>query len=345
MKKRPTQTDVARIAGVSRATVSLIVNDQEGGRIPISEDTRMRVLAAIGELGYVPDASARALRSGGTKTIGFMLQDINNPHFWDNVDGVEQEARERGFHLLLSNLSSRIEYSEKVLKDLTAQHIDGLIVQSCFISESPVAMQFMEQCVRRHFPIVEISDDINVDHHIDRVVANYRQATLDVFNYLTQLGHRRIAFIYGVALRELGLDRLESFEDAYRLSGLPLNPDWLVICGPSIEDGYRAASHLLQMAERPTAILTINDLLAIGAIRAATDLGIEIPSALSLVGFDDIFASRYLVPRLTTVSKDAIGMGRMAARFLIERINDLNLPRRTQVFPACIIVRESTGPV
>jgi LacI family transcriptional regulator len=343
--KRPTQTDVARIAGVSRATVSLIVNDQEGGRIPISEDTRMRVQAAIAELGYVPDASARALRTGGTKTIGFVLPDINNPHFWDNVDGVEREARELGYHLLLSNLSSKIEYSEKVLKDLTNQHIDGLILQSCFIDMSPIATRFLEQCVRRRFPLIEISDDVNLDHHIDRVVANYRQATLDVVDYLIQLGHRRIGFVYGVAQHELGLDRLESFEEAFRIAGLPLNPDWVVFCGPAIEDGYNGASRLLQLPERPTAILTINDLLAIGAARAATDLGIEIPSALSLVGFDDIFASRYLVPRLTTVSKDAIGIGRAASRLLIERIDDPSLPCRTQVFPACIIVRESTGPV
>src|SRR5512138_2655774 len=116
--KRPTQLDVARIAGVSRATVSLVANGQVDGRVPISAETRARVLKAIEELGYEPDARAQALRSGDTKIIGLIVPDIRNPHFWDNVFGVEQEANRAGYNIMFTSMGLREEYDEALLKDL-----------------------------------------------------------------------------------------------------------------------------------------------------------------------------------------------------------------------------------
>jgi LacI family transcriptional regulator len=347
LMKRPTQVDVARIAGVSRATVSLVINDQRDGRVPISEETRARVLAAIQELGYEPDASARALRSGGTNIIGFVIPTIENPHFWDTVDGVTQEARSRGYHLLFSNLSSRFEFSEVILRDLLSQRIDGLILPDAYIDKKNrllLGTSFQTRLAHPQVPIVEISDDPDVEHPTDTVQANYRQATREIIAHLVSMGHRRFGFINGVAFSALGVDRLRAYEEAHQAAGLPVDPQYILTCGDAIEDGYQAALQLLQLPERPTTILAINDLLAIGAVRAAADLGLRIPADLSLVGFDDIPIAKYLVPRLTTVSKDAVGLGRAAARMLIERIQNPDLPRRTLTSPARIIYRESTGP-
>src|SRR6185295_17333355 len=130
------------------------------------------------------------------------------------------------------------------------------------------------------------------------------------------LGHRRIGMIYGVGGSEHGKDRLLPYQDSLRAADL-FDPELVVECGPTIEDAYQAAVKLLELPARPTAILAINDLLAIGALRAAGDLNLRVPDDLSLVGYDDILMAKYLVPRLTTVSKDAVRLGREAFQLLL----------------------------
>ena len=135
----PTQADVARLAGVSRTTVSFVVIGQSGGRVPISEETHKRVLAAIDELGYVPDTRAKALRSGDTNTIGLVIPDIHNPYFWEIADGVDQEAYAAGYHILLSNIPPESTQADDIFKDLAQRRLDGLIMVPSFLYESEEA--------------------------------------------------------------------------------------------------------------------------------------------------------------------------------------------------------------
>lgn len=337
--KRPTQLDVAREAGVSRATVSYVVNGQTDGRIPISEDTRLRVLEAIEELDYEPDARAQALRSGNTKTIAFIIPDLRNPHFCDYASGIEQAARNSSYHMLLSSTAMDEEYAVDIFKGLARRRIDGLILASSFIVMSEEAQKTLAQLRERQLPIVELSDQ----YHVDCVVCEYREATQEVLAHLLSLQHRRIGMIYGVEAPELGDDRLMPYEETLKSAGL-FDQRLIAECGPAIEDGYQAALRLLQLPARPTALIAINDLLAIGVLRAAGDLGLSIPTDLSLVSYDDIPMAKYMVPRLTTVSKDALRSGREAFKLLLERIQDPDRPRQRQVSPARFIVRESTGP-
>src|SRR5260370_16421675 len=129
--KQPSQVDVAKLAGVSRTTVSFVVNRVMNGNVKISDETRKRVWDAIEELGYVPDARARALRSGDTKTLGLFIPDTRNPHFWEIAEGVEQETRGAGYRLLLSTISLNYEYPSEILDDLLHQRFDVLIVMDC----------------------------------------------------------------------------------------------------------------------------------------------------------------------------------------------------------------------
>jgi DNA-binding LacI/PurR family transcriptional regulator len=161
--------------------------------------------------------------------------------------------------------------------------------------------------------------------------------------HLFELGHRRIGLVFG-ASKELGADRLTPYRTSLEAAGLPVAPELIVDCGPTIEDGYQAARRLLALPERPTAILAINDLLAIGVLRAAGDVGLLVPADLSVVGFDDIDAARYLTPRLTTASKDAVRLGREAVRLALQRIQHPALPRQVVNVPTQFVVRESTGP-
>ncbi len=342
--KRPTQADVARLAGVSKATVSYVINGLSNGRISISEETRRRVMKAVEELGYEPDTRARALRSGGTKTIGLVIPDTRNPHFWDNVSGIEQEVRDAGYHLLLSSLGLENEYGDLIYKDLTGQRIDGLILMGSYIDQSTLAREALDLLLKRGLAVVEISDRPNVDHKVDRVVADYSAATVEIMDYLFSLHHRRIGLINGVAMPDLAQDRLRPYRAYLQSAGLPVEEDLLIHCGPTLEDGYQAARQLLARPRPPTAIIAINDILAIGALRAAADLGLHVPHDVSLVGFDDIFSANYLVPRLTTVTKDAFRLGQEAVRLVLARIKDPSRPLQKMICPARVILRESTGP-
>lgn len=342
--KRPTQVDVARRAGVSRALVSYVVNGRAGDQVPIAEETRLRVLKAIEELGYEPDAHAQALRSGDSKTIGLILPDIRNPHFWENADGVEQEARAGGYHLLLSSMDLNAEYGKDIFKSLSERRIDGLILMGSFIDQSDEARNTLETLRKRQLPIVEISDEFYQDHYVDCVVSNYHKASRDAMAHLFSLGHRRIGLINGVAMPVLALDRVQSYQESLRTVGFTQDENLIINCGPSIEDGYQAARQLLSRPDRPTAIIAINDLLAMGVLRAANDLELQVPKDLSVVGYDDIFAANYLTPRLTTASKDAVRMGREAVRLLLDRIKDPDQPCQSIEIQAKFIIRDSTGP-
>jgi LacI family transcriptional regulator len=342
--KQPTQIDVARRAGVSRATVSYVLNGVTNGKVPISKETRQRVLEAIDELGYVPDARARALRSGDTKTLGLIMLDMRNPHFWETAEGVEEAARDAGYHLLLSNIALKPEYAGEVFTDLSHRRIDGLILMGSFIVDSEIIAEVVERFYRRHLPIVELSDIYNTRYEVDRISADYTAVTTEAMSYLFGLNHRRIAMLYGVEMSMLAEDRLQPYQESLLSAGYPIEEELIARCGPTIEDGYQATLRLLELPQRPTAIIAINDLLAIGALRAISDFGLQVPADLSLLGYDDIRMAQYLVPRLTTASKDIQSMGRKAVTLLLERIQEPDRPYQLEQLPARLIIRESTGP-
>lgn len=342
--RRPTQQDVARLAGVSRATVSYVLNGLTNGKVAISPETQARVQEAIAALGYEPDAGAQALRSGSTKTIGLIIPDLNNPHFWQNADGVERGAREAGYRLLLSSMDLNAQYGEDVFKDLSGRRIDALIVMGGIIAQAAARPDSLGRNLKRRLPIVEINDHVQQQYKTDCVISDYRAAAQEAMANLLMLGHRRIGMVFGVAAPELAVDRLEPYRAGLQRAGLPVTPELIAECGPTIEDGYRAAQQLLAQPQRPTAILAINDLLAIGVLRAAGDLGLQVPKDLSLVGFDDIPEAKYLVPRLTTASKDAVRMGREAVRLALSRLQAPSQPRQIVEVQSRFVVRESTGP-
>lgn len=341
--KRPSQVDVAKRAGVSRATVSVVLNGVTNGNVIISEETRKRVWNAIQELDYVPDARARALRSGDTKTLGLIIPDMRNPHFWEAAEAIEQEARNAGYQLLLSNIALQYEYANEIFTDLLHQRIDGLIVMGSFTAVSAEANAYLNRFFKRRLPIVEMCDRYNDHYQVDRVSADYHVATIEAVSYLLSMNHRRIGMLYGVAVPELAMDRLQPYKECLISAGLPIEEELIVQCGPSIEDSYQAVLELLAVTNRPTAIIIINDLLALGALRAISDFGLRVPSDISLLSFDDITIANYIVPRLTTVSKDISTMGRTAVKMLLARLHEPDRPYRVDKHSARLIIRESTG--
>lgn len=336
--KKPTQSDVARLAGVSRATVSFVINGKDTTGVPISQETRKRVLDAVDKLGYVVNAGAQALRSGDTKTIGVYLPIYENPFFWQVLRGISAEAEVSGYKLLLAHSSLDVEQENQSVMELAEQRVDGLILLTEFKS---LPDQIMDQFRNSSRPIVEIS---STPSEFDYVNDGYAKGTKALMSHLFDLGHRRIGFIHGVKLAALGLDRLHAYRQSLEDAGIAVDENLIYQCGPSMEDGYQATRDLLTQPKRPTALVVINDLLGIAAIRAAADLGLRVPDDVSIASFDDIPFTSFTVPRLTTVAGSPKENGHNAVRLLLKRLKQPGRPREIIVANCQLQIRESTGP-
>lgn len=336
---RPTQKDVARRAGVSRSTVSYVLNDQTDQKIPISPETRQRVMDAMAELSYEPDARAQSLRRGSTKTIGVLFPILQNPFFWELLLGISSEAQDAGYGIQVARHPLDDVQINQSLRQLTQQRVGGLIlIGADKLWPSPVTKQLSEF----GRPIVEITSD---ESDFDHVVHGYAEGTRLLMSHLFELGHRRIGFVYGVLDQIQGLDRLLTYEQVLQEAGMLLDEDLIRRCGGTLEDGYQATRLLLSQSDRPTALLVINDLLAMAAIRAAADLGLSIPGDISIASFDDIPLASFSVPRLTTVSGQTVQSGRDAVKLLLKRMSEPDHPHEVIVARTQLIIRESTGPV
>ncbi len=330
---------VATKAGVSIGTVSNVLS----GNRPVSDEVRSRVLKAIGDLDYHPNLIAHSLITGRTKTIGLIIPDIRNPHFWQIVEGIEEEAQRAGYRILFSSMHLNVKYGVSVFIDLAGRRIDGLILMGGLLDKSEDAKTTLAQLLKRNLPIVEINDLPSQTHEIDCVYSNYSQVTRDAVQHLFSLGHTRIGFLNGAEPPELTNDRFEGYKASLSSLSIPYDPALVANCGSTMEDGYRTALQLLNRQPRPGAIIAINDLMAIGVLRAAGDLGLTIPKDLSLVSFDDLPIAQFQVPRLTTATKEPVLMGSEAVRLIFERIQKPNQPRQEVEIPARLIMRESTG--
>lgn len=331
--------DVARKAGVSRSTVSYVLNDQTELKIPISDETRQRVMDAIAELGYIPDARAQSLRSGSTNIIGVIIPVIQNPFFWQILSGISDGLQEVGYSLHLAHHPLDLRQEASTIRALTRQPVDGFILLAAAKYLLPGLTEFLRKAGR---PVVEIT---SAKAEFDHVVHAYNSGTRALMAHLLELGHRRIGFVYGTARDVHGFDRLLTYREALEKAGLTGDKSLEAHCGETLEEAYRAAYTLLDRPDRPTALLVINDMLAIAVLRAAADLGLSIPGDLSVASFDDIPGASYTVPRLTTVSGKAVESGHDAVRLLLNRFAEPDLPQQVTTARVELIVRESTGPV
>jgi LacI family transcriptional regulator len=330
--------DVAHLANVSYQTVSYVVNDMP----VVAEETRQRVLDAIRRLDYTPDAAARSLRSGKTNIIGLMIPDANNPHFWETVSGAEDEALAHGYSLLLATTAMDRERERHAFDTLVQQRLDGLIPLFTYPEDFVVDLKMLK---RRHIPVaISTSGAPFPDIEADLVHMHFEDAARELMDHLLGLGHRRIALIRGVGRSELASDRMMAYRQVLETAGIAFDPRLLVLCGNTLEDGFRAAERLLDLDPRPTAIIGINDLMAFGAMQAALRRGLHIPADISIAGFDDLPMSSLLSPPLTSGRADGAEIGRQCVRLVLERLRDLDLPQRQIHLPTRLIVRDSTGP-
>lgn len=327
--------DVARRAGVSAMTVSRVINNSGY----ISQETRERVEQAIAELGYVPNALARSLRFKRTKTLALILTDITNPFFTTIARGVEDVASEHGFSVIFCNTDESEEDEANYLNVLVQKQVDGVLLVPA--RSSPDSAAFLRD---RGIPFVVLDRHIP-DAAVDTVRGDSEGGAYEMVRHLLRLGHRRIAVISGPQAVSTAADRVAGYRRALIEAGLEPDPA-LIHYGQFTQDsGYRMAQAVLAVSPPPTALLTGNNFIAVGALRALREAGLRVPDDLSLTTFDDLPAAMIVDPFLTVVTQPAYEMGRRATALLLDRLAERG-PAQPQeiVLPAELIVRASSGP-
>ncbi|MFI5664848.1 LacI family DNA-binding transcriptional regulator [Streptomyces sp. NPDC051684] len=333
---RPRIKDVAEYAGVSPKTVSNVLNDYEH----VSDRTREAVKVAIDTLGYRVNLAGRQLRQGRTGMITLAVPELDVAYFAELATLVMAEADRQGRTVLLHQTNGDRERELAALRGFDARFTDGVVL-------SPLALRPRDLAIRDHgFPVVLLGErpaDGGTDHVAIDNVAAAREATA----HLLARGRRRIAVIGGRVHGPQGTDRLrtDGYRAALKEAGVPFDADLVTqVDAFQWRDGARAASALLDTDPRPDALLCLNDHLALGALRALHERRTSVPGPLDVVGFDDVEASRFSVPSLTTVAPDKKEIARAAVALLLDRIDGPpGAPARDHVVGHELIVRESTG--
>ena len=337
--KRLTSHDVARRAGVSRATVSLVLNRSES--VTIAAETRERVLKAAAELGYKPNSAARMLVSGQSETIGLVVSDpsilLVDQFVTRVLYGIEKANRELGFHVLVEGLESG-EKGGTYGNLVESRRIDGLIVVNPRAGdEALIAL------IETDFPLVLIG---SVRHPAEvSVTFGTRGALGQAVDHVVGLGHRRIGAITFAPRGFVAADaRLRALDAGLRRHGLALEADAIEDGAFSSESGHHAGLALLSRRPDLTAVFAGNDTIAIGLLSAAHALGRRVPDDLSIVGFDDLPFAPWLTPALTTIRTDGVRQGMLATDMLFKRLNAQAIETPRVRLEPDFVVRASTGP-
>ncbi len=324
--------DVARRAGVSVATVSHVVN----GTRPVRPDTRAAVLAAIEELGYTHNTLARSLVTSRTRSIGLAVSAISNPYFTEILQGVEAGALEAGYSLLIADPHDDPRHERKVVQLLHERRVDGMIVAP---SAEPAEM--VDYVTKRQIPTVFL--DRLVDDGFDQVCAESAGPVRRLVEHLAGAGHTRIGLIAGLPGLSTTTERVEGYRAGLRARGLPFAPELLAGGNSEAEGAQDATRHLLAAPAPPTAIITANNAMTIGALQALRALGLEVPRDIALACFDDFAWADLFTPRLTAIARPSRELGAAAVRLLLERLDAPDRPPRTVRLPCTFVHRTSCG--
>lgn len=334
-KRRITHRDVADRAGVSVATVSYVINH---GPRPVSPEKRARVEEAVAALGYYPNALARSLRVQQTATVGLIVPNSANPFYAEVARELERGCADEGFLVLLCNSERDPTREARFVQMLRAKQVDGAVI----IPHSDTA-SLLQPLLAAEIPVVILEHSIPGLHCIAiDDLAGGRLAT----RHLIELGHTRIAIIRRRQISSLSMMRFDGYRLELERAGIALDDSLVVETGPFQNDGYAAMRELLERRPRPTAVVTHNDIMALGALRAIYDAGLSVPGDISVVGYDDIAAAPYLVPPLTTIRSPKMEMGRLAAQMVLKLARDpASLPPQTVTLPVELVIRQSTRPI
>ena len=350
-ERKLTIRDIARLSGVSRSTVSLVLNNDRR----ISEETRTRVQSIIQRSGYEPNAIARGLarrRAGMVavvvpRTAAHVFSDY---YFSEAISGIGDVLAARGYRMLIEMASEAFIQDRAHHKLFREGQIDGMLIIGALTTDDYILE------LSRRSPVVLVNSMLD---DIPSVYADNYQGMLRMMEHLVGLGHRRIGYIGGLDITTVGADRTRGYREGCRAAGLPDDDRWVAWGNFSEESGLTAARDILARTPRPTAVVAANDMMAIGALRAAEEAGLAVPGHLTLVGADDVSLASYVRPRLTTLRQPMYDIGKAATELLLKLSEEgkgdaggaPEKPTRPATPPGHhlymateVVVRDSSGP-
>jgi len=316
-------------------TVSRVINDSER----VSPETRRRVEQAISDLGYVPSRLARGLSRQRTGTLAVIVPDVANPFFTAAVRAAEEVARRADYHVILCDTRADLSVERDVIAELIAHRVEGMVIAPVSDRSAPHLRRLAEFGV----PFVLIDRTVpGID--CDVVLGDSSGGARQLVDHLVSLGHRRIGFIVELDEVSTARDRRSGYEAALSAAGIALDPALVATATADPSGGAAGMSRLLELEERPTAVFTVNNLAAVGAIEAVRAAGLEVPDDVALVCFDDIEYASRLYPFLTAMEQPAQTFGTLGTQLLLERIEGRGPERRHEVvLPGELIIRKSCG--
>ncbi len=327
--------DVAEKAGVSITSVSHFINNTR----PISDSLKEQIELAMIDLDFQPNALARSLRLKQTKSVGIIVPDSANPFFANVTRSIEKALFANQYNVILGNSDGDLDRALLYLKVMTERQVDGLI----FIDVGASGDVLNAALRSLNIPVILI-DRIVPGVEVDYVTVTNIRGSFDATQHLISLGHRRIACLTGPRGLTASMDRVAGYRQALSEADLPLDENLIYTGDFQFESGYDGARQLLNLSPRPTAIFACNDLMAVGVMRAAAELGIVVPSELSVVGFDDIPLAKFSAPALTTIAQPTEQIGILTANRFLKRMQNQDLPPEQQILETELLIRQTTAP-
>lgn len=329
--------DIAREAEVSPATVSRILT----GNAVVSEEKRQRVEEVIKKYNFRPNVLARSLSKKESKTIGFILPDITNPFFSSVFMEAERYALNLGYTMMLCDSMNNQEIEYNHLRALSGKQVDAIIFMGGRVNEVETKPKYAEQMneILKRTPIIIVNGKMSgVDCH--KIVTNEEQGIKNLVEYLISIGHKDICLLGGMDNITSTAIKRKAFNNVMDKHGIKKNEKWIINSLYSIEDGFKAMSKILKMKKKPTAVMAINDFVAIGAMRAIKKADIKVPEDISITGFDGTYLAEVTDPQMTTVSQNYEKLGQTIMEVLVDVVNN-NFVEKTTVVETELIIRES----
>jgi DNA-binding LacI/PurR family transcriptional regulator len=324
-------------------TVSRAINDSGY----VSDEARARIMRAVKDLDYQPNGLARSLKRQRTHVVGILLPEIGHPFSAELARHLEENLLSRGYTSFISTTQRSIEREQTALNAFFNHRVDGIVVATL---ETRAGNDAILRFVNRGLPVVAVGRTLN-HANVDQVTADHWRGGHEMVKHLVSLGHRRIGFIGASVLVHSGLPRFQGYLDGLRENNCVISPELIVgpenLNSPAFatqEEGYDGMRRLLSLAHPPTAVFARNDACAIGAIRAARELGRTVPDDIAIAGFDNVPMSAYTTPPLTTVNQPTATIAQRAAEYLLDRIEGRAKTDRRDLCLDCeVVIRESTA--
>jgi DNA-binding LacI/PurR family transcriptional regulator len=310
--------DIARQANVSHSTVSRALH----GSSLISEDTADRIRQTALDLGYLPSAAARTLKTNRSQALGVIIRSVDDPFFGEILQGIEEVAQTNCYSLFMAASRPALVQESDIVQSMVERRVDGIIICS-----TPVSTSQSDQLARFGVPIVVINNQAAEEYRYS-IYHDDVDGSRQITRHLIELGHRKIAYLGNVTSGRSTIERIAGFKKEMGSAGLPIPVDYIhQVSGGSAIDGLNGLGYFLQLAERPTAIICYNDMMAIGVLKGLHEAGIRVPQEMSVTGFDNILFSAFTNPPLTTFDQPKNSIGAEAARWLLELLKQNTLEK------------------